>query len=205
MRKEKIVARWFTVLKACRNKLQPVDYRLNKIKRHDQVFFVFRGLCKAIHPLRKKFSFPYLNKEQVVLSLCFFISKLWNHHALLTLQERARVSLQIYQVCDQIMILTVSCSEFRSFFTLKKWGNEECAKLDMHKACDLVFLWSLLILHGFERIWLCTCFSLESTNALRMLIKFFSTPNSCHAVSRKWGEESLLEFEVSEEERSNYS
>ena len=111
MRKEKIVARWFTVLKACRNKLQPVDYRLNKIKRHDQVFFVFRGLCKAIHPLRKKFSFPYLNKEQVVLSLCFFISKLWNHHALLTLQERARVSLQIYQVCDQILI--VSCSEFR--------------------------------------------------------------------------------------------
>lgn len=150
MRKEKIVARWFTVLKACRNKLQPVDYRLNKIKRHDQVFFVFRGLCKAIHPLRKKFSFPYLNKEQVVLSLCFFISKLWNHHALLTLQERARVSLQIYQVCDQIMILTVSCSEFRSFFALKKWGNEECAKLDMHKACDLVFLWSLL---NFKWFW----------------------------------------------------
>ena len=127
MRREKIVARWFTVLKACRNKLQPVDYRLNKIppiKRHDQVFFVFRGLCKAIHPLRKKFSFPYLIKEQVVLSLCFFISKLWNHHALLTLQERARVSLQIYQVCDQIMILTVSCSEFRSFFTSSQHKSE---------------------------------------------------------------------------------
>ena len=70
------------------------------------------------------FSFQYLIKEQVVPSSFFFISKLCNHHALLTLQERARVSLQIYQVCDQIMILTVSCSEFRSFFTSSQHKSE---------------------------------------------------------------------------------
>ena len=72
---------------------------------------------------------------------------------------------------------------------MKNMQSLICIKL------DLVLLWSLL---NFTRFWTYMALHLLQSGIHKcasMLIKFFSTPNSCHAVSRKWGEVYLLEFE----------